>query len=94
MTAAPLNRDQEGIRDPHPAELTFVAAAQVAKFKESRKPSLVPINSNELRGAEIRCTCLQDAELSDLAGSSGMAAHMGMFEVKGQVYGFMGSSPA
>ena len=23
-----------------------------------------------------------------------MAAHMGMFEVKGQVYGFMGSSPA
>jgi len=23
-----------------------------------------------------------------------MTAHMGMFEVKGQVYGFMGSSPA
>jgi hypothetical protein len=25
---------------------------------------------------------------------TGMTAHMGMFEVKGQVYGFMGSSPA
>jgi hypothetical protein len=34
VTAVPLKRDQEAIRDPHPAEPSFVAAAQVAKFRE------------------------------------------------------------
>jgi len=38
VTAGPLNREQKGSRDPHPAELTFVAAAQVAKFRVSRSP--------------------------------------------------------
>lgn len=32
--------------------------------------------------------------MRDQIAFTGMTAHMGMFEVKGQVYGFMGSSPA
>jgi hypothetical protein len=38
-----------------------------------------------LSGAEIRCRSLQGVEPLRLGGSTGMTAHMGMIEVKGQV---------